>query len=281
MQGCGQTKTLETSDSPCERYSSTLATSWFFPLITCPLRCRSPPTCWRRSGRPKRHCRDGKSPLTSLLQTVCLHNTAEQIRPRSTLPCQISESHGLCCKQVPDYPSASNQQQPEAYQQHYSVPQYPGPPPQYDRRASSGGGGLPTVVWVIVGAVIATVVSKVYGVVRSPGGVQGWVRTKDNICCAHISCCIAAVSTCMLTVNVTWRSVHSYIGRVVQHAELHQLLLVCMLRWKPLLQTTQAKSPKSSAVSVLLISALHFHLKLDLSAARYTPVLPGTFCKEV
>lgn len=71
--------------------------------------------------------------------------------------------------QVPEYPSASHQ--PEPYQ---SVPQYPGPPPQYSQRGSSGG-GLPTVVWVIVGAVIATLVSKVSSVVRSPGGVQGWV----------------------------------------------------------------------------------------------------------
>ena len=103
--------------------------------------------------------------------------------------------YDTCCKQVSDY--SSHQQQPEAYQQHYSVPQYPGPPPQYDRRGSSGGGGLPTVVWVIVGAVIATVVSKIYGVVRSPGGIQGWVRTPYNhvlhtlsyYCCQECSAC--------------------------------------------------------------------------------------------
>lgn len=74
---------------------------------------------------------------------------------------------------VPEYPSPSHTQQ-QAYQQHYGVPQYPGPPPQYDRKGSSGG-GLPNVLWVLIGVVIATVVSKVYGVVSSPGGIQGWM----------------------------------------------------------------------------------------------------------
>ncbi|DBA73359.1 hypothetical protein WJX77_003581 [Trebouxia sp. C0004] len=74
---------------------------------------------------------------------------------------------------VPEYPSPSNNQQSQQYQQHYGVPQYPSPPPQYDRKSSSGG--WPNVLWVFIGVVIATVVSKVYGVVSSPGGVQGWM----------------------------------------------------------------------------------------------------------
>lgn len=78
------------------------------------------------------------------------------------------------CQQVPEYPSPSHNQQSQQYQQHYGVPQYPGPPPQYDRKGSSGG-AWPNVLWVLIGVVIATVVSKVYGVVSSPGGVQGWV----------------------------------------------------------------------------------------------------------
>ena len=55
------------------------------------------------------------------------------------------------------------------------------------------------MVWVIVGAVIATVVSKVYGVVRSPGGVQGWVRRLHNhllrivLCCCHVAPSMAHV----------------------------------------------------------------------------------------
>ena len=97
-----------------------------------------------------------------------------------------------CCSstQVPEYPSASHGQQPEAYQQHYGVPQYPGPPPQYSQRGSSGG--LPTVVWVIVGAVIATIVSKIAGVVRSPGGVQGWVSAQQLL--LHQLPCLTATA---------------------------------------------------------------------------------------
>lgn len=62
------------------------------------------------------------------------------------------------------------------------MPQYPGPPPQYDRKGASGG-GLPSILWVVIGAVIATLVSKVYGVVSSPGGVQGWVRPASSVLC--------------------------------------------------------------------------------------------------
>lgn len=76
--------------------------------------------------------------------------------------------------QAPEYSQQDTPQHYQQYQQHYGVPQYPGPPPQYQQKSS--GGGLPSLLWVAIGIGIATVFSKIYGVVSAPGGVQGWVR---------------------------------------------------------------------------------------------------------
>lgn len=153
-------------------------------------------------------------------------------RPSSlaTLWPDVGHSDNVCCKQVPDYPSPPNQQQAEEYQQHFGVPQYPGPPPQYNRRVSSaGGGGLPTVVWVIVGAVIATIVSKVLGVVRSPGGVQGWVRQQCTPLCIFYDLYAAVAHACHIldtrsspSVQLRLPSAHPHKSRLLQHHKHQQ-----------------------------------------------------------
>ena len=148
--------------------------------------------------------------MASFPELVCnlLHgkpdqsHATSQVRSQIVLDFQVPQD--CSCKQVPEYPTASHQQQPEAYQQQYpGVPQYPGPPPQYNQRGSSSGGGLPTVVWVIVGAVIATIVSKVAGVLRTPGGVQGWVSAPLLLPCA------AMQRRCLLDAACIRASIHA------------------------------------------------------------------------
>ena len=65
------------------------------------------------------------------------------------------------------------------------------------------------MVWVLVGAGIATVVSKVYGVVRSPGGVQGWVRRPQDHVVRKILCC-CHIAPSMPNVSV-WLSMRKYV----------------------------------------------------------------------